>query len=345
MTQIADVQHSGLLTGIGDAKTGASRPLPRLGVYGLGQIGAPVAGGSTSRVGADLSLPIAPTAAFFATFHPDYSNVEIDQQTISPTPVPAPVQRGAALLHPGRELLQPVPLRELRLTRRSTRPAIPTPRDGYAFEGRSGRFAGAGFESIGDQRIDRAAVASYSDPAGAMHVSAEHVDVRTPQLHRQRHGAGYLVHQPAQPPDALRQPREPDGHVRQRSVAARRTRDAGAGIGNATSSFYAVLRRLGPQFSPADGYVQQSDVAGYAVQRQHDPQPHPRHVPQRLALRVRRPLSRQRRCDRPGRLRARSSRPRSATTSRSTSTSTPAPRARWTARSCRSTRTAPTSAI
>ncbi len=26
-----------------------------------------------------------------------------------------------------------------------------------------------------------------------------------------------------------------------------------------------MLRRLGPQFSPADGYVQQSDVAGYAV--------------------------------------------------------------------------------
>jgi hypothetical protein len=36
-------------------------------------------------MGADFSLPVTPTAAFFGTFHPDYSNVELDQQSISPT--------------------------------------------------------------------------------------------------------------------------------------------------------------------------------------------------------------------------------------------------------------------
>ena len=53
---------------------------PRLNVYELAQFANAASGGSTSRVGADLAVPITQTASFIATFHPDYSNVELDQQ-------------------------------------------------------------------------------------------------------------------------------------------------------------------------------------------------------------------------------------------------------------------------
>ncbi len=268
MTAVADVQHSGLLTGIGDAKTTASRPLPRLGVYGLGQIGAPVAGGSTSRVGADLSLPIAPTAAFFATFHPDYSNVEIDQQTISPSQFPRQYSEVRPFFTQAASFYNPFTCVSCDYQTLYT-PAIPTPRDGYALEGRSGRFGSAAFESIGDQRIDRAAVASYSDPLGAMHVSAEHVDVRTPNFidavtelgtsYTNPHSHATLFANTA---------RETGTFVSDPSQAV--YGDVGAGIANATSSLYAVLRRLGPQFSPRRRLRAAVGRRRLRGQRQHD---------------------------------------------------------------------------
>src|SRR6185312_795266 len=63
----------------------APLPKPRLGLYALGRAATTAAGGSTSRIGADFSIPVTQTAAFFGTIHPDYSNVELDQQSISPT--------------------------------------------------------------------------------------------------------------------------------------------------------------------------------------------------------------------------------------------------------------------
>ncbi len=70
------------------ASAAAARPRPRAraALYGLADAAAPSAGGNTSRLGADLSLPITATTSFFATLHPDFSNVEADQQTIFPTP-------------------------------------------------------------------------------------------------------------------------------------------------------------------------------------------------------------------------------------------------------------------
>ena len=70
--------------GQGAAAQGASRPKPRFGVYGLSESTSKENGGSTSRVGMDFAIPVTPTASFVGALHPDYSNVEIDQQTISP---------------------------------------------------------------------------------------------------------------------------------------------------------------------------------------------------------------------------------------------------------------------
>ena len=75
--------YSGFLAGI--PAQAALRPKPRVGIYELGELASRSIGGSTSRIGADISLPITTGTSFVATLHPDYSNVELDQQTIQPT--------------------------------------------------------------------------------------------------------------------------------------------------------------------------------------------------------------------------------------------------------------------
>ncbi|NNM91978.1 MAG: hypothetical protein HKL92_01405, partial [Candidatus Eremiobacteraeota bacterium] len=87
--------YSGTLTGVATGsgkKTKSTRPKARFQPYllGVGRSGA--AGGSTSQMGLDMAVPITPTASFVGSFHPDYSNVETDQQTISPTAFPRQYQ-------------------------------------------------------------------------------------------------------------------------------------------------------------------------------------------------------------------------------------------------------------
>jgi len=79
--------YAGYLNGMTVAGRG-TRTKPRIGIYGLAQYGSAAAGGSTSRMGADLSVPLTQTSSFVATIHPDFSNVELDQQSISPTAFP-----------------------------------------------------------------------------------------------------------------------------------------------------------------------------------------------------------------------------------------------------------------
>jgi hypothetical protein len=86
----ADEQaYAGPLLNIGaHGAAQAARPQPRLQVYALGEITNAANGASTSRVGVDLALPVTPTSSFLASLHPDYSNVEIDQQSIAPSAFP-----------------------------------------------------------------------------------------------------------------------------------------------------------------------------------------------------------------------------------------------------------------
>ena len=81
-------------TGIAAGSGGGSRPKPRLELYGLESVGRDrnvfqQADGEFLRqnvrvTGADLTYPITNTINFVGTVNPDFSNVEIDQQTIAP---------------------------------------------------------------------------------------------------------------------------------------------------------------------------------------------------------------------------------------------------------------------
>jgi hypothetical protein len=76
------------------AASAAARPKPRADIYGLAGIGqdrnlVEQANGTflpmhTRWYGGDLSYPLTPTIRFVGTLNPDFSNVEIDQQTIAP---------------------------------------------------------------------------------------------------------------------------------------------------------------------------------------------------------------------------------------------------------------------
>jgi len=82
----AEAVFAGTLRGVRGATAAAhAKPKPRLQVYGLGEIASGTVGGDTSRTGADLALPVSATSSLLASFHPDYSNLEIDQQSIAPT--------------------------------------------------------------------------------------------------------------------------------------------------------------------------------------------------------------------------------------------------------------------
>lgn len=76
------------------AASAAARPKPRADIYGLASVGEDrnlfqQANGeflpmNVRAFGGDVSYPITPTVRFVGTLNPDFSNVEIDQQTIVP---------------------------------------------------------------------------------------------------------------------------------------------------------------------------------------------------------------------------------------------------------------------
>jgi hypothetical protein len=76
------------------AASAAARPKPRADIYGLASMGEDrnlfqQANGTflpmnVRWIGADVSYPLTPTIRFVGTLNPDFSNVEIDQQTIVP---------------------------------------------------------------------------------------------------------------------------------------------------------------------------------------------------------------------------------------------------------------------
>ena len=92
-----DLRYWPSATGIA-LSSAAIRPKPRLEVFALSSSGADrniyaqangtFAPQTTRPFGADLSVPITPTINFVGTLAPDFSNVEVDQQTIAPQEFP-----------------------------------------------------------------------------------------------------------------------------------------------------------------------------------------------------------------------------------------------------------------
>lgn len=246
-----------------------NRPKPRFQPYLLGVARSSAAGGSTSQMGLDMALPITPTASFVGSLHPDYSNVEIDQQTISPTAFPRQYQEvrpfftqvGNAFNY----IQSCINCPQLMYT-----PSIPTFRQGYGVEGTQGPLTFAGFDAIGFQRTDAAGAVDYNHVTKrySYRIDTQRIEVSTPNL--------------LDTTTSLN-----GGYSDQRHhwfVYGNYAREDGSGITNPiqahygevgggyqTANTFLTLARqfIGDQFNPVDGYLLQNDIGGDAMNGGH----------------------------------------------------------------------------
>lgn len=260
----ADAAFGGTLEGIASG-THVARTQPRLQFYALGEATNAANGGNTSRVGADLAIPVTDTSSFLASFHPDYSNVEVDQQTIAPSAFP----RFYSEVRPFFTQLSNHYNNTFSCTDCPTMlytPAIPTFREGYAYEGTAGHMGFAAFDAAGDQRTDDAEAFNYvvNDSDKIESLALQRVGVNMPGFtdvtssvfsgYEWQHSHMFVYYNEAV---------ESGTNITDASQA--RYVEYGSGHVDKNGVYGITFQRIGAQFSPADGFVQQADVNGAAA--------------------------------------------------------------------------------
>lgn len=250
---VTDVVYAGLLKGI-SLKGASSRPPARLQPYLLDEMAAKSSGGNTSRIGADFAVPITPTASLLGTLHPDYSNVETDQQSIAPQEFarfyqevrPFFTQLDSAFNGHFGCINCPTTLYT---------PSIPTFSEGYAIEGTQGPASFGAFDAIGSQRTDSAqALGLFSSSREHLaQLSVQRVTVDAPQLHDDTttfstgygffHNQAFLFANGGQ-----------DRGTFVTEPTRARYAEYGFGVGNATGVAVVDYLHVGSQFAPVDGY-------------------------------------------------------------------------------------------
>ena len=260
-----DPSYAGTLIDVGGsakASTAPARPRPRLQVYGLGEVTTPAQGGNTSRMGADLSLPFDPTASFVAAIHPDYSNVEVDQQTISPNAF----QRQYNEVRPFFTQLtqyydQVVGCISCPVTLYT--PSIPTFRDGFAVEGTQGPVSFSDYDAVGFSRSDQAAALNYTMRSTAATYGAyfQQVGVDVPGFHdRAETIAGGIDDKTNHLFLYANGGQDRSNLTTDPSLA--NYFEVGTGYASAPTTAILTYQSVGGQYLPADGFVAQSDIAG-----------------------------------------------------------------------------------
>ncbi|MBV9103207.1 MAG: hypothetical protein JO060_06420 [Candidatus Eremiobacteraeota bacterium] len=214
-------------------------------------------------MGADFSLPLTATTSFYGTVHPDFSNVEVDQQTISPTAflrryneVRPFFTQGASFYNNFSCDVCP-PLQDLYT------PAIPTPRDGYAFEGKVGPYQLAAFDAVGANRNDGAAALAYSTPDNHWTLSSQTVAANLPGLTDHVDSSG-VHYNDGKHIDAFFDYGSDSG-TRVLDGAQAQRYDGGGYYFTSTFGLGAAIRKIGLYYNPLDGYVQHPDIAGYGA--------------------------------------------------------------------------------
>lgn len=265
-TTTDQVAYAGTLDGV--IAQQATRPKPRVAVYGLAQAGPPAYGGDGLRFGADLALPVTPTASLVATFHPNFSNVESDQQTIAPTtftrfyPELRPFFAQGAKFYDYTSCYACLTTwQELYTT------AIPTPRSGYQLEGTQGRFTFGALDAVGYERNDNAQSLAWSSSGNIVTGNYTRVASEQPGLrdlvnfgslqYNSQHGiTGYVqaASETGTPVADARYSQRWDGGI------AYNTKDD-------QDSF--AMRSVGPQWNPVDGFTPVNDIAGWATSVRH----------------------------------------------------------------------------
>jgi hypothetical protein len=258
----ADYAHAGSIS-VPPLTIGMSRPKPRAAVYALGEAASRTIGGSTSRVGADLSVPITPTASFYSTFHPDYSNVELDQQSISPTVYQRYYSEVRPFFTQAASFYNQFNCDACQNIQTLYTPAIPTPAEGYAVEGKQGPLGFASFDAIGDNRNDLASAIDYTSANTSWNSSIERVSVNMPGFTDTATEAGVAYSDLKHLSAYFNYGNDSGTNVLEPDEA--QYYDFGGGWANQTFGFFGATRKVGEYYDPADGFISHPGIAGYAL--------------------------------------------------------------------------------
>ena len=259
----------GTISGIGDAPPGSkqavARNAPRVQAYALGEATSRANGGNTSRVGADFSLPLTPTASFVGTLHPDYSNVESDQQTIAPT---AFARQYAEVRPFFTQLASFFNTHNACDNCPSTlyTPSIPVFAQGYGLEGTQGHTNFAAFDALGEDRTDQAQTVNYQYTDAKESFGAQFQRVNVAAYGINDNTVSYDTSYTDQRSHLLvytNNATETGTFVTDPSLGS--YHDYGAGYATALTTILAGWQRVGAQFAPLDGYTAQSDILGYQI--------------------------------------------------------------------------------
>jgi hypothetical protein len=261
----ADYAHAGSIA-VPQLSVGAARPKPRAAIYALAQAASQTIGGSTSRVGADLSVPITPTASFYSTFHPDYSNVELDQQTIAPTVYQRYYSEVRPFFTQAANFYNQFNCDACQNIQSLYTPAIPTPSQGYAVEGKQGPIGFATFDAVGvggSGRNDLASALDWTSSNTSWFSSLQRVSVTMPDFidTTTEAGIGYsdLKHISAY----ANYGNDSGTNVLEPNQA--QYYEVGGGWANQTFGFFGATRKVGEYYNPADGFISHPGIAGYAL--------------------------------------------------------------------------------
>jgi|HubBroStandDraft_4_1064222.scaffolds.fasta_scaffold00006_79 hypothetical protein len=258
----SDYAHAGSIT-VPQIKVAFAHPKPRAALYALGEAASRTIGGSTSRVGADLSVPITPTASFYSTFHPDYSNVELDQQTISPTVYQRYYSEVRPFFTQAASFYNQFNCNACQNIQSLYTPAIPTPSQGYAVEGKQGPFGFASFDAIGDNRNDIASALDFTSSNTSWYSSLQRVSVSMPGFIDTTTEGG-LAYSDLKHFNAYVNYGDDSGtNVLVPNQA--QYYEVGTGWSNQTFGFFGATRKIGTYYDPADGFISHPGIAGYAL--------------------------------------------------------------------------------
>jgi hypothetical protein len=251
--------YAGYLQGMTVASQG-TRTKPRIGIYALGQYASAASGGSTSRLGADLSVPLTQTSSFVATFHPDYSNVELDQQSISPTAFPRRFNEVRPFFTQGQNYYNSFNCNDCIDYPLLYTPAIPTPRSGFAVEGKQGQLTFGAFDALGISRNDAAQSLYWVSKNRKYQAVYQRVAVDVPGIHDVAEWYQGIV-----------------GNAHNFNVYATlgaergslitdaprgRYREYGINLFTPKSGLFAAYHDVGSQYGPLDAFNQISDTHG-----------------------------------------------------------------------------------
>lgn len=255
-----DVVYSGSISGL--ASAAVAKAQPRVGIYGLAAMGASGSGLSTSRLGADLSIPITSTSSFFSTIHPDFSNVEVDQSTISPTAFARQYSEVRPFFTQSANYFNQFDCDACPGYQDLYTPSIPTPRDGYGVEGRQGPVRFAAFDAIGLNRTDAAQAFGFSTNGNRFHFSSQRVAADSPSYHDDVVTNGLSFNDNKRMSAYFNYGHDSGSLVAQGNLSSRY--DGGFYYHTNTFGTAFSARKIGYYYNPVDGFVQHPDIAGYA---------------------------------------------------------------------------------